>query len=75
MPLPGLGRGESRAVAPLRIDGSRGDWDAIEELRIAGELSDTGFEDHFVDDVIVQDIGEGTGGWTFDGSSYSVELR
>ncbi|WP_416959516.1 hypothetical protein [Streptomyces sp. Agncl-13] len=62
-------------AAPLRIDGSRGDWDAIEGLWMAGELTDTEFEDHFIDDVIVQDIGAGTDGWTFDGSSYSVELR
>ncbi|GGX57641.1 hypothetical protein [Streptomyces chartreusis] len=65
----------TRDAAPLRIDGSRGDWDAIEELWMAGELEDSDFEDHFVDDVIVQDIGEGTDGWTFDGGSYSVELR
>jgi hypothetical protein len=33
------------------------------------------FEDHFIDDVIVADIGEGTDGWEFSGSSYSVVLR
>ncbi|MET7853647.1 hypothetical protein [Streptomyces avermitilis] len=42
---------------------------------MAGELTDDEFEDHFIDDVIVQDIGEGTDGWEFDGSIYSVELR
>ncbi|MFI9772922.1 hypothetical protein ACIHJG_39750 [Streptomyces sp. NPDC052415] len=56
-------------AAPLRIDGSRGHWDAIEELWLAGELTDDEFEDHFIDDVIVEDIGEGTG------ASYSVEVR
>jgi len=65
----------TRHAAPLRIDGRRGDWDAIEELWMAGELTDDEFEDLFIDDVIVQDIGEGTDGWTFDGGSYSVELR
>lgn len=65
----------TRDAAPLRIDGSRGDWDEIEELWIAGELTDDDFEDHFIDDVIVADIGEGTDGWTFDGGSYAVELR
>ncbi|MET7852328.1 hypothetical protein ABZT48_29705 [Streptomyces avermitilis] len=65
----------TRDAAPLRIDGTRGDWDAIEELWAAGELPDDEFEDHFIDDVIVQDIGEGTDGWEFDGGSYSVELR
>ncbi|MGW8742388.1 hypothetical protein [Streptomyces sp. NPDC055794] len=67
-------RGTSHA-APLRIDGSRGDWDAIEALWMTGELIDNEFEDHFIDDVIVQDIGEGTDGWDFDGGLYSVELR
>lgn len=67
-------RGNRRA-APLRIDGSRGNWDDIEELWLAGELTDDEFEDHFVDDIIVADIGEGTDGWEFPGASYSVELR
>ncbi|MFF1627439.1 hypothetical protein [Streptomyces sp. NPDC058272] len=65
----------TRNAAPLRIDGRSGHWDEIEELWLAGELTDEAFEDHFIDDVIVEDIGEGTDGWTFDGGSYSVELR
>ncbi|WP_327591749.1 hypothetical protein [Streptomyces chartreusis] len=65
----------TRAAAPLRIDGSAGDWSEIEGLWMVGELTDDDFEDHFIDDVIVQDIGEGTDGWTFDGGSYSVESR
>ncbi|WP_331744129.1 hypothetical protein OG762_49230 (plasmid) [Streptomyces sp. NBC_01136] len=65
----------TRDAAPLRIDGERGDWDEIEELWVAGELSDDEFEDHFIEDVIEQDIGAGTDGWQFDGDSYSVELR
>ncbi|WP_234358487.1 hypothetical protein [Streptomyces sp. NRRL B-24085] len=52
-------------AAPLRIDGSRGNWDAIEALWHAGELTDDEFEDHFIDDVIVEDIGEDTDGWQF----------
>ncbi|MGW1290464.1 hypothetical protein ACWD4N_44510 [Streptomyces sp. NPDC002586] len=63
----------TRRAAPLRIDGSRGTWDEIEELWLAGELTDDQFEDHFIDDVIVADIGEGTDGWEFPGTSYSVE--
>jgi len=65
----------TRAAAPLRIDARRGDWDAIEELWLAGELTDDELEDHFIDDVIEQDIGTGSEGWEFDGNSYSVELR
>ncbi|MFF4699999.1 hypothetical protein [Streptomyces chattanoogensis] len=62
-------------AAPLRIDASWGHWEEIEELWAAGELTDDEFEDHFIDDIIVDDIGEGTDGWQFLGSSYSVELR
>ncbi|MFK0181799.1 hypothetical protein ACIQVR_38270 [Streptomyces xanthochromogenes] len=64
-------------AAPLRIDGSRGRRDEIEELWLAGELTDDEFEDHFIDDVIVEDIGEGTDGWEFPlaRAAYSVEIR
>ncbi|MEV7346276.1 hypothetical protein [Streptomyces sp. NPDC093544] len=65
----------TRRAAPLRIDGGRGDWTEIEARWAASDLADQDFEDHFIDDVIVADIGEGTDGWDFPGSSYSVELR
>ncbi|MFJ7969659.1 hypothetical protein [Streptomyces sp. NPDC096324] len=65
----------TRRAAPLRVDGSRGDWSDIETLWLAGDLRDDDFEDRFIDDIIVSDIGEGTDGWEFSGSSYSVELR
>ncbi|MGW7047955.1 hypothetical protein ACWGDT_35780 [Streptomyces avermitilis] len=65
----------TRRAAPLRIDGRRGDWTEIEELWNSGDLTDSDFEDHFIDDVVVADIGEGTDGWDFPGSSYVVELR
>ncbi|MEU3246633.1 hypothetical protein [Streptomyces sp. NPDC006875] len=67
-------RGTRRAAPPLRIDASRGDWSDIEALWQAGDLRDDDFEDRFIDDIIVADIGEGTDGWEFSGSSYSVEL-
>ncbi|MER6210858.1 hypothetical protein [Streptomyces sp. NPDC001642] len=65
----------TRDAAPLRIDGMRGNWEEIEELWLAGGLTDDEFEDHFVDEVIVEDIGEGTDGWEFPGASYTVEVR
>ncbi|MFJ5274712.1 hypothetical protein [Streptomyces sp. NPDC088358] len=65
----------ARRAAPLRIDASRGDWNDIEVLWHAGDLRDDDFEERFVDDIIVADIGEGTDGLEFSGSSYSVELR
>ncbi|MFJ8028604.1 hypothetical protein [Streptomyces sp. NPDC096311] len=65
----------TRRAAPLRIDASRGDWSDIEALWLAGDLRDDDFEDRFIEDVIVADIGEGTDGWEFNGGSYAVELR
>ncbi|WP_326718092.1 MULTISPECIES: hypothetical protein [unclassified Streptomyces] len=65
----------TRQAAPLRIDAGRGYWDTIEGLRAAGELTDEESEDHFIDGIIVADIGEGTDGREFSGTSYCVELR
>ncbi|MFE7647524.1 hypothetical protein [Streptomyces phaeoluteigriseus] len=62
----------TRRAAPLRIDASRGDWTDIETLWLAGDLRD---DDLVIDEIIVADIGAGTDGWEFSGSSYSVELR
>jgi hypothetical protein len=62
-------------AAALRIDGSRSGWEAIEDLWTAGELADIGLEDHFIDGVVVAEIGEGAVGWEFDGGSCSVEFR
>jgi hypothetical protein len=59
----------TRRAAPLRIDGRRGDWSDIEALWLAGDLRDDDFEDRSIDDVIGADIGEGTDGWEFSGSS------
>ncbi|MEU8648155.1 hypothetical protein AB0C91_40425 [Streptomyces sp. NPDC048674] len=67
-------RGNRRA-APLRIDASRGDWTDIETRWLAGDLRDDDLEDLFIDEIIVSDIGAGTDGWEFSGSSYTVELR
>jgi hypothetical protein len=63
------------ASPPLRIDASRGDWTDIETVWLAGDLRDDDLEDLFIDEIIVADIGAGTDGWEFSGSSYSVELR
>ncbi|MFF4557656.1 hypothetical protein [Streptomyces sp. NPDC001422] len=63
----------TRRAAPLRIDASRGDWTDIERLWLAGELDD--LEELFIDEIIVSDIGAGTDGREFSGSSYTVELR
>ncbi|MFJ8510049.1 hypothetical protein [Streptomyces avermitilis] len=62
----------------MRIDGRRGDWSDIEALWVAGDLRDDDFEDRFIDEVIVADIGEGTDGWEFSGArtqSSSGDIR
>ncbi|MGP4048881.1 hypothetical protein [Streptomyces sp. 2A115] len=63
-----------RIPAPLRIDGRSGNWAEIERKWAEGELSDDAFEDDFVEYVIIEDIGEGTDGWEFPGSSYTVTV-
>ncbi|MEU0247326.1 hypothetical protein ABZ192_23950 [Streptomyces sp. NPDC006235] len=69
---PGPASPPKRSCAPSC---SRPCWDEIEVLWLAGELADDEFEDHFIDDVIVEGIGEGTDGWQNPGASYAVELR
>lgn len=66
--------GSGKITAPLRIDGRSGDWTEIERKWAAGELTDDAFEDDFVEYVIVEDIGEGTDGWEFTGTSYTVTV-
>ncbi|MEU9286456.1 hypothetical protein AB0D57_17470 [Streptomyces sp. NPDC048275] len=63
-----------RVSAPLRIDGRSGNWVEIERKWAEGELTDDAFEDDFVEYVIIEDIGEGTDGWEFPGSSYTVTI-
>jgi hypothetical protein len=63
------GRGRN---APLRVDGSRGDWSKIEEAWDEGRLTAELFEDLYASDVIEADIG-GSDGWSFPGNSYSVQ--
>ncbi|MFJ6636867.1 hypothetical protein ACIQMR_36775 [Streptomyces sp. NPDC091376] len=66
--------GSGRITAPLRIDGRSGNWDETERKWAVGELDDDAFEDDFIDYVIIEDIGEGTGGWDFPGTSYIVTV-
>ena len=63
-----------RVTSPLLIDGSSGNWAAIESKWTDGTLDDVSFEDDFIDHVIIEDIGEGTDGWEFPGSSYTVTI-
>lgn len=62
----------SDGQAALLIDGSSGSWDRIREAYESGEITDKDAGEWFISDVIVEDIGEGSDGWEFPGSSYSV---
>ncbi|MFF7145727.1 hypothetical protein [Streptomyces sp. SID2888] len=66
--------GSGRVTAPLRIDGRNGNWSAIDRKWAEDELTNQAFEDDFIDHVIIEDIGEGTDGWEFPGTSYTVTL-
>lgn len=62
----------TQGEAPLRIDGRNGAWARIEQAWLTGQLTDEVFEEYFIDDVIVEDIGDGTDGWQFPGELYLV---
>jgi hypothetical protein len=57
---------------PLRINGESGDWTRIRDAYAEGELTEEDAEEWFIEDVILEDLGDGTDGWEFPGSSYSV---
>ncbi|MFJ8755318.1 hypothetical protein ACIREO_39330 [Streptomyces sp. NPDC102441] len=62
----------TRGEAPLRIDGRNGAWSRIEQAWLTGQLTGEVFEEYFIDDIIVEDIGDGTDGWQFPGDWYQV---
>jgi hypothetical protein len=64
-----------RITAPLRIDGRSGNWVEIERKWAEGELDDNSLEDDFIEYVIIEDIGEGTDGWEFPGTSCTVTVQ
>lgn len=62
----------TQGEAPLRIDGRNGTWTRIEQAWLTGQLTDEVFEEYFIDDILVEDIGDGTDGWQFPGDWYQV---
>jgi hypothetical protein len=56
----------------LKINGKRGDWDAIEEAWDNGTLTPEKFEELYIFDVIVPDIGVSET-FEFPGSSYDIQ--
>ena len=64
-------RGNGR-YEPLLINlrGTPGGWDRLDEALRDGDDDDV--EEVFADDIIGEDIGDGSGGWSFPGTSYRV---
>lgn len=73
-----IGSGDRTQNRTLRIDGSRGDWTRIRDRYLSGEMTEDEAEDLFIEDVIVEDIGEGSPedddayAWNFPGTSYTI---
>lgn len=61
-------------VAPLVIDGSAGQWADMREAWESGDLPAAAAEDAFIENVIVEDLGEGSEPWEFPGTSYTVVI-
>lgn len=59
---------------PLHIDGSVGLWSRMRNAWNSGDVVAAEFEEWFIEDVIEQDIGEGSEPWEFQGSAYTVTL-
>jgi hypothetical protein len=58
--------------SPLRVDGRSGIWRRI-EAEWNGKADPARLEELFVEDVIVEDLGEGSFPWEFDGNRYEVK--
>lgn len=60
-----------RGNAPLRIDGRSGEWTPIRQAWDDGADAET-IGDLFISFVVVNDLGEGSFPWEFDGDRYEV---
>lgn len=60
-------------ASPFLIDGSAGSWSRMKEAWESGEPDPEDFEEWFIEDVIEEDIGEGSEPWEFPGTSYTVK--
>lgn len=66
-------RGGANA-SPLVIDSTPAHWTRMRDAWNAGDVDEQDFEDWFIEDVIEEDIGEGSDGWDFPGGSYTVVI-
>lgn len=67
-------RGGGSGHAAFLIDGRAGRWERMKEAWEEGDPDPDDFEDWFIEDVIEEDIGEGTEPWEFPGGSYTVVI-
>lgn len=67
-------RGGGSGHAGFLIDGRAGRWGRMKEAWEEGDPDPDDFEDWFIEDVIEEDIGEGTESWEFPGGSYTVVI-
>lgn len=64
--------GDRQEVRELIIDGRAGDWEPVMDAYLNG-ADDDELEELFIEYVIEEDIGDGSGdGWGFPGSDYAV---
>lgn len=60
--------------APLRIDGSAGDWGRMRRAWNEADVSADSFEEWFIEDVLEADLGDSSEPWEFPGSAYTVVI-
>lgn len=64
----------SAGHASLLIDSTPAHWSRMKNAWESGEVDPDDFEEWFIEDVIEEDIGEGSDGWEFPGGSYTVVI-
>lgn len=60
--------------APLRIDGTVGDWGRMRDAWNEGDVEADDFEEWFIEDVLEADLGETSEPFEFPGTSYTVAI-
>ncbi|MGW2795192.1 hypothetical protein ACWC9H_35445 [Streptomyces sp. NPDC001251] len=60
--------------APLVIDGSQGRWADMRDAWESGDFPPDVVEEDFIENVIEEDLGEGSEPWEFPGTSYTVVI-
>lgn len=66
--------GNDERTRTLNLDSSSANWDRIKADWESGDVDPDNFEEYLIEDVIEEDIGEGSDGWEFPGGSYTVTI-